>query len=152
MHKLIYVLFKSTTYLYYRIKYPEAKDLKLNGYFIKISGEGRLVVGKRSYISFFSKIYITKQSTVRIGNDVSIAHNVSIYTSTRNLRVFCEKGQYITRYGDVIIGNKVFIGNNCYIGPGVKIVDGVVIGANTVVHEDITEPGVYAGNPIRKVK
>ncbi len=50
-----------------------------------------------------------------------------------------------------IIGNYVSIGTNATILP-VKICDHVVIGAGAVVTKDITEPGVYVGNPARKIK
>ena len=34
----------------------------------------------------------------------------------------------------------------------VKIVDHVVVGAGSVVTKDILEPGIYAGNPARKLR
>jgi acetyltransferase-like isoleucine patch superfamily enzyme len=49
------------------------------------------------------------------------------------------------------IGNHVSIGNNATILP-VKICDGTVIGAGAVVTRDIDEPGIYAGNPARKIR
>lgn len=49
------------------------------------------------------------------------------------------------------IGNHVSIGTNATILP-VSITDHVVIGAGAVVTKDITEPGVYAGNPARKIR
>lgn len=49
------------------------------------------------------------------------------------------------------IGNHVSIGSNATILP-VSICDHVVIGAGAVVTRDITEPGIYAGNPARKIR
>lgn len=49
------------------------------------------------------------------------------------------------------IGNHVSIGSNATILP-VKIADHVVIGAGSVVTKDIKQPGVYAGNPAKKIK
>jgi acetyltransferase-like isoleucine patch superfamily enzyme len=49
------------------------------------------------------------------------------------------------------IGNHVSIGTNATILP-VSICDGVVVGAGAVVTKDITEPGIYAGNPARKLR
>jgi acetyltransferase-like isoleucine patch superfamily enzyme len=49
------------------------------------------------------------------------------------------------------IGNNVSIGTNATILP-VTIVNNVVIGAGAVVTKDILEPGVYAGNPARKIR
>ena len=48
------------------------------------------------------------------------------------------------------IGNNVSIGSNATILP-IDICDGVVIGAGSVVTKSITEPGVYAGCPAKKI-
>jgi acetyltransferase-like isoleucine patch superfamily enzyme len=49
------------------------------------------------------------------------------------------------------VGNRVSIGSNATI-LAVKIPDGTVIGAGSVVTRDIAEPGVYAGNPARRLR
>lgn len=49
------------------------------------------------------------------------------------------------------VGNNVSIGTNATILP-VSICDNVVIGAGAVVTRDIDEPGIYAGNPARKIR
>jgi acetyltransferase-like isoleucine patch superfamily enzyme len=49
------------------------------------------------------------------------------------------------------IGNKVSIGSNATILP-VQICNNTVIGAGAVVTKDITEPGVYAGNPAKLIR
>lgn len=48
------------------------------------------------------------------------------------------------------IGNHVSIGSNSTLLP-VSICDHVVIGAGAVITKDITEPGIYAGNPAQLV-
>ena len=49
------------------------------------------------------------------------------------------------------IGSKVSIGSNATILP-VKICDGCVIGAGAVVTKDLTQPGIYVGNPARLIR
>lgn len=49
------------------------------------------------------------------------------------------------------LGSHVSIGTNATVLP-VKICDHVVIGAGSVVTKDITEPGIYAGNPARRLR
>jgi acetyltransferase-like isoleucine patch superfamily enzyme len=52
---------------------------------------------------------------------------------------------------ETVIGNHVSIGSNATILP-VRIADNVVIGAGAVVTKDITAPGIYAGNPARRLR
>ena len=46
---------------------------------------------------------------------------------------------------------RVFIGTNVTLAAGVKIVSGTIIGSKTNVRKNITEPGVYIGNPARRL-
>ena len=54
-------------------------------------------------------------------------------------------------WAKTLIGNQVSIGSNATVLP-VEICDNVVIGAGSVVTKNILEPGVYAGNPAKKMK
>ena len=54
--------------------------------------------------------------------------------------------------GDTIIGNDVWIGYEALIMPGVKIGDGAVIAARSVVVSDIPPYVVAGGNPARPIK
>lgn len=49
------------------------------------------------------------------------------------------------------LGNNVSIGSNSTILP-VNICDDTVIGAGAVITKNIAEPGVYIGNPARKIR
>ena len=49
------------------------------------------------------------------------------------------------------VKNHVSIGSNSTILP-VRICEGVVIGAGSVVTKDITTKGIYAGNPAKKIR
>jgi acetyltransferase-like isoleucine patch superfamily enzyme len=57
----------------------------------------------------------------------------------------------VTKWKATNIGNHVSIGSNATILP-VSICDSVVIGAGSVVTKDITESGIYAGNPAKKLR
>jgi len=49
--------------------------------------------------------------------------------------------------GDTIVGNDVWIGQNSTIMPGVKIGDGAIIAANSVVTKDVPPYMIAGGNP-----
>ena len=86
---------------------------------------------------------------VSIGNDCFIGHGVMFIND-----LFSEGGPAggdASLWKATHIGNHVSIGSNATILP-VKIADNVVIGAGAVVTKDITEPGIYAGNPARKIR
>lgn len=48
-----------------------------------------------------------------------------------------------------IIGNDVWIGHNAFIKPGIKIGNGAVIGAYSVVTKDVPSYAIVAGNPAK---
>lgn len=54
--------------------------------------------------------------------------------------------------GDTIIGNDVWIGQNSTIMPGVKVGDGAIIGANSVLANDVMPYSIVVGNPAKEVR
>lgn len=56
-----------------------------------------------------------------------------------------------SKWKSTLIGNNVSIGTNSTILP-VSICDNVVIGAGSVVTKDITQRGIYAGNPAKLIR
>lgn len=54
--------------------------------------------------------------------------------------------------GDCHLSEGVFVGSNAVLANGVTVAAGAIIGAGSVVHKNIKEAGVYAGNPFRKIR
>ena len=54
--------------------------------------------------------------------------------------------------GDTVIGNDVWIGQNAVILPGVKIGDGAIVGANSVLGSDVEPYTIVAGNPAKPIR
>jgi virginiamycin A acetyltransferase len=54
--------------------------------------------------------------------------------------------------GDTVVGNDVWIGQNAVILPGVRIGDGAIIGASSVVGSDVAPYTIVAGNPARAIR
>lgn len=116
-----------------------------------ISASGNISLGTNNYFS--SNCRLVAMSEICIGNDNLFGPNVIIvdhnhrFTDTQEL--ICKQG--FTK-APVTIGSNVWIGGNVTICQGVHIADGVVVGAGSVVTKSITEPGVYAGLPAKKIK
>lgn len=64
--------------------------------------------------------------------------------------ITCSPGVNIS--GNCTIGNNVLVGTNSAVKEYVNICDNVIIGMNSNVVKHITEPGIYIGNPLRKLK
>ncbi|MCS7176386.1 MAG: N-acetyltransferase [Candidatus Kapabacteria bacterium] len=103
-------------------------------------------IGKRTRIQSHSFIC----EMVTIGDDCFISHGVMFINDTFQTGGPAPRGCR-DLLKPTIVGNRVAIGTNATILP-VRIVDDVVIGAGAVVTKDILEPGIYAGNPARKLR
>lgn len=51
--------------------------------------------------------------------------------------------------GDTVVGNDVWLGQGAFVLPGVRIGNGAVIGAQTVVSKDVPPYAVVVGSPMR---
>ncbi len=118
-------------------------DNSFVGPFVEIQKD--VVIGNRTKIQ--SHAFVCE--LVNIGDDCFIGHGVMFIND-----LFQKGGPAQgdkSMWKETHIGNKVSIGSNATILP-VRICDEVVIGAGAVVTKDINEPGVYVGNPARKIK
>lgn len=81
---------------------------------------------------------------IYIGDDVQIGPGVSIVTINHNLDPAKREERFPA---PVIIRDNVWIGANATILPGVVIGRGAVVGAGSVVIDDVKPYTVVAGNP-----
>jgi acetyltransferase-like isoleucine patch superfamily enzyme len=66
---------------------------------------------------------------------------------------FAFLGESADKVGDIAIGNDVWFGARVIVLPGVRVADGCVVGAGSVVTRSLDEPyGIYAGNPARLLR
>jgi sugar O-acyltransferase (sialic acid O-acetyltransferase NeuD family) len=131
-------------------KILESKDnIKLHNCIIHpscILGED-IIIGNGSILCpqsiLTTDIIIGKCAT--IGINVTISHNCRIGNLFN-----ASPGANIS--GNVRIGDNVFIGTNVDIKEKIFICNNVIIGSGSSVISDITDSGVYAGSPARKIK
>lgn len=112
------------------------------GPFVEIQSDVR--VGDRTRIQSHSFVC----SKVSIGNDCFIGHGVMF---VNDLFRVGRPSINPSDWGVTVLGDQVAVGSNATILP-VRICAQTVIGAGSVVTKDILEPGIYAGNPARKLR
>lgn len=79
-----------------------------------------------------------------INNGALIEHDTTVGDSTHVSTMAVVNG-------DSHIGSKCFIGSNSVVNHGVTITDNVIIGSGSVVRHNIVEPGIYAGNLLKRI-
>jgi len=93
------------------------------------------------------------QSHIKIGNNVIMGPDVKIYSRNHKYSSLIIPIQFqgkIQKYTKV--GNDVWLGANVVILPGVEIGDHVIIGAGSIVTNNIPDWAVAAGNPAKVIK
>jgi lipopolysaccharide O-acetyltransferase len=142
---------------------------------IRISGESRIAIGSDVFVGAGSWLQVLDEAvddvvvsigdgtsisgscvlsgvrSVRLGKKVLLARNVYIadhmHAFDDSARAVLEQG--ITRVGPVEIGDGAWLGQNVVVGPGVRIGRSAVIGANSVVLDDVPDHAVAVGAPAR---
>lgn len=87
---------------------------------------------------------------VTLGNDVGISPEVVIYTHSYWLSPL---DGFPMRYDSVLLEDGVIVGFRSVLLPGVKVLKGTVLGAQSVARGLVGDavPGIYAGNPAKLV-
>jgi acetyltransferase-like isoleucine patch superfamily enzyme len=103
--------------------------------------------------------------TINVGKYCSIAHNCTFVMSHHNYNLvttspnfaksmFPHKKGNLSSYskGDILIGHDTWIGANVTIMDNIKIGNGVVIAAGSIVTKDIPDYAIVGGNPAKIIK
>jgi len=108
-----------------------------------------LTVGAHCYIG--REFFLDLQDRVVIGDNVTISHQVSIYTHTDAGNSPLAGKAIPTSQAPVTIGKGAYIGSRVTILEGVSIGENAVIGAGSLVHKSVNADDRVAGVPARSI-
>lgn len=114
--------------------YPEFGDKLIIGKFCSIASGTKFIMGSANH---------------RLGSVTTYPFNVFGGSWQENTP---DHMSQLPFKGDIVIGNDVWIGRESIIMPGVKIGDGAIIAAYSVVTKDVEPYSVIGGNPARFIK
>ena len=111
-----------------------------------------VVIGNNCYIGRFAMFSCMNE--IQLGNDVMLSDRVFIGDGTHgySVRELPIKDQYMFSNGPVSIGDGSWLGINVAVMPNVRIGKGCVIGANSVVTQDVPDYHIAVGAPARVLK
>ncbi|GKV65507.1 MULTISPECIES: acyltransferase [Sporosarcina] len=101
----------------------------------------RMKVGRQTAFALMVVPDVMFPERITVGNNSIIGFNTTILAHEYLIDEY--------RIGDVEIGNEVLIGANTTILPGVKIGDGAIVSAASLVNMDIPAGCFAGGNPVR---
>lgn len=136
---------------------PEAVSLGDHctlGDFVFIWGGQETTIGPHSHIQVHCKIWGGGRTI--IGSYVSVGLGSTLLSAVYDYKLglrmvdHLPEGHTNTLFGTLQIGDDAYIGADCTILP-VKIGEGAVVGARSVVNKDLDPWGVYVGSPAKKV-
>jgi maltose O-acetyltransferase len=94
-------------------------------------------------------IQVTKAENIEIGDRACIGAYVSILGEITAVHSRLEKYYSIYKSEKVVIGNDAYIGVKATILPGVRIGEMAIVGANSLVTENVPDYAVVLGVPAR---
>ena len=127
------------------------------------TGGNPAMIGDNVYIANATKIHFgtgcrinenTYFEKVTIGNDVLIAPNVSILSRMHEFTA-TDIPMSMQGYKDekeVFIGHDVWLGRNVVFMPGITIGNGAIIGAGSVVTNNVDRFAIVGGVPAKLIK
>ena len=93
-------------------------------------------------------VNLYSQDKITIGTKTVISQGVQICTGTHD---YTQSG-FPLYTKSITIGNNVWVASEAFIHPGVRIGNGAVVGARSVVTKNIPEWMVCSGNPCKPIK
>ena len=131
-------------------------NIRIDDFCTLAAGTGGISIGNYVHIAVGSTLIGAGKITM---SDFSgLSSRVAIYSSSDDysgaaLTNPTVPSQYTgVTHADVFLGKHVIVGSGSVILPGVTLEEGVAVGALSLVQKNCQAFGIYAGNPVRRIK
>ncbi|AJZ76145.1 acyltransferase [Candidatus Nitrosotenuis cloacae] len=130
-----------------------AHSTPFSGFAIKLQRSRGVKIGKKCHFSPYVLIDLLYPQLVTIGDNVTIGSNTLIFAHTNpTTNLFLKKNGYPRKVESVNIKSGAVLFPGCIVTAGVTIGENSLIGAGSVVFENVPDYCVVVGNPARIVK
>lgn len=115
-------------------------------------GSGDVIIGSRTTINSGCVLYTG--NGIVIGDDVAIAANCTFAPTNHAFEkkdTIIREQRFKPSKGGIIIEDDVWIGAGCVLLDGAILRQGCVIGAMSLVRDEVPAYSIYAGNPLKLI-
>lgn len=130
--------------------------VRIDDFCVLSAGEGGIEIGNYVHIAVFSSLI--GRGGIFLADFCNLSSRVAIYSSNDDYSGSSMTNPTVpaeftnVHHAPVSLGRHVIVGSGSIILPGVTLEDGVAVGALSLVNKDCKAFGVYAGNPVRRIK
>lgn len=126
--------------------------VQIDDYVIIQLTRGPVTIGSGTQINAFT--VLMGSVGIEIGQDCMIAPHCTLVAGNHDFEQTDKPMRYAGNIscGPIKIEDDVWIGANCTITDGVTIHRGAVVGANSVVTQDVPADAIVAGSPARVIR
>lgn len=131
-------------------------NVRIDDFVVLSAGDGGIEIGNYIHIAVFSSLIGAGRIT--LSDFCNISSRVSIYSSSDDY-----SGEYMTNpmvpksltnviKAPVCLGKHVIIGAGCVVLPGVRLEEGVAVGALSLVAKSFSNFDIIGGSPAKVIK
>ena len=131
-------------------------NCRIDDFCVVAAGEGGVNIGRYVHIAVGSTLI--GAGNIKLSDFSGLSSRVAIYSSSDDY-----SGAFMTnptvpkqftnvKHADVYLDKHVIVGSGSVILPGVRLEEGVAIGALSLVTKSCKAFGIYAGNPAKFIK
>src|SRR5690606_35276944 len=137
-------------------------NVRIDDFCMLSAGEGGIDIGNYIHISAYA--CLMGKANIKLNDFVAISIKASVLSSTSDF-----SGDFLPKYKEIaspkggedlgktiskpiVFETHTGLGAHSVVMPGVTVSIGSVVGAMSVVYEDLNSWGIYVGNPARFIK
>jgi acetyltransferase-like isoleucine patch superfamily enzyme len=112
-------------------------------------------IGRKCFIGYDVYVDMNHADLIHIADNVHIDNRCFLLCHKRDLSEYCRNDDYSKlgyKYGSIIIEKGCSIGSCTILMPGVRIGEGAIVGAGSLVTRDIPAWSIAVGRPAKVVK
>lgn len=131
-------------------------NVRIDDFCVLSAGEGGIQIGNYIHIAVFTSLI--GAGKIELADFCNLSSRVSIYSSSDDYSGATMTNPTVpdkyknVQHAPVCLGRHVIVGSGTVILPGIRLEEGVAIGALSLVTKDCLAFGVYAGNPAKRIK
>lgn len=131
-------------------------NIRIDDFCVLSAGMGGISIGEHVHLAVYSSLIgagrITLSDFCNISSRVAIYSSSDDYSGAMMTNPTVPSEYTGVTHADVFLGKHVIVGSGSVILPGVTLEEGVAIGALSLVHKRCEAFGIYAGNPVKRIK